>query len=47
VLNLVVQDILKTIIKEAYNSLDNNDIYNIENEDELEEDIPNSKLIFL
>ena len=32
VLNLVVQDILKTIIKDAYSDLDNNNIFNIENE---------------
>ena len=45
VLNLVVQDILKAIIKDAYNNLDNNNIYNIENEEEEEEEeVSNSKL---
>jgi hypothetical protein len=34
VLNLVVQDILKALIKEGYNDLDNNLVYNIENEDD-------------
>ncbi len=34
VLNLVVQDILKTLIKDAYIELDNNAVYNIENEDD-------------
>jgi hypothetical protein len=34
VLNLVVQDILKALIKEGYNNLDNNLVYNIENEDD-------------
>ncbi len=34
VLNLVVQDILKALIKEVYNDLDNNLVYNIENEDD-------------
>jgi hypothetical protein len=44
VLNLVVQDILKNIIKDAYNDLDNQNIFNIENEGEIEEeDILNSK----
>ncbi|CZT10958.1 uncharacterized protein RAG0_15273 [Rhynchosporium agropyri] len=43
VLNLVVQDILKAIIKEAYNDLDNIDIYNIENEEEVEDIIPNNQ----
>ena len=38
VLNLVVQDILKALIKEAYNELDN-----IDEEEILEEDINNSK----
>jgi hypothetical protein len=47
VLNLVVQDILKAIIKDAYNDLNNNDVYNIENEEEIEEDIPNSKLYYI
>jgi hypothetical protein len=47
VLNLVVQDILKAIIKEAYNSFNNDDIYNIENEDEIEEDMPNSEFILI
>jgi hypothetical protein len=46
VLNLVVQDILKAIIKDAYNNLDNNNIYNIKNEEEEEEEeeLFNSKL---
>ena len=45
ILNLVVQDILKAIIKDAYNNLDNNNIYNIENEEEEEEEeVSNSKL---
>jgi len=45
VLNLVVQDILKAIIKDAYNNLDNNNIYNIENEEEEEEEeVSNNKL---
>ena len=44
VLNLVVQDILKAIIKDAYNNLDNNNIYNIKNEEEEEEEVSNSKL---
>ena len=45
VLNLVIQDILKAIIKDAYNNLDNNNIYNIENEEEEEEEeVSNSKL---
>jgi hypothetical protein len=46
VLNLVVQDILKAIIKDAYNNLDNNNIYNIKNkeEEEEEEEVFNSKL---
>jgi len=34
VLNLVVQDILKALIKEGYNDLDNNLVYNIKNEDD-------------
>jgi hypothetical protein len=34
VLNLVVQDILKALIKEGYNNLDNNLVYNIENKDD-------------
>lgn len=34
VLNLVVQDILKALIKEGYNNFDNNLVYNIENEDD-------------
>ena len=45
VLNLVVQDILKAIIKNTYNNFDNNNIYNIENEEEEEEEeVSNSKL---
>jgi C4-dicarboxylate transporter len=47
VLNLVVQEILKTIIKEAYNDLDNKNIFNIKNEKEVEEEeITNSKSLF-
>lgn len=38
VLNLVVQDILKTIIKDVYNDLDDQNIFNIENEDNEEEE---------
>jgi hypothetical protein len=34
VLNLIVQDILKTLIKDAYIELDNNAVYNIENEED-------------
>jgi hypothetical protein len=30
----VVQDILKALIKEGYNDLNNNLVYNIENEDD-------------
>ena len=40
VLNLVVQDILKTLIKDAYIELDNNAVYNIENEQD--EDSPDN-----
>ena len=48
---MAVQDILKTIIKDAYNDLDNQNIFNIENEEEEEEgreeeEITNSKFIF-
>ena len=44
VLNLVIQDILKTIIKDAYSELNNRgDIFNIEND--REEDLNNSKLL--
>jgi hypothetical protein len=39
VLNLVVQIILKTIIKDDYNT-DTNDIYNTENNPDLDDDIP-------
>jgi hypothetical protein len=38
VLNLAVQDILKTLIKEAYNNLDNNNIYIIENKRDKEKE---------
>jgi predicted transcriptional regulator len=34
VLNLAVQNILKTLIKNAYIKLDNNAVYNIENEND-------------
>jgi hypothetical protein len=46
VLNLVVQDILKAIIKnkDDYNALDNQDVFNIENEEE--EDL-NSKFLLI
>jgi len=45
ILNLVVQDILKAIIKDTYNNLNNNNIYNIENKEEKkEEEVSNSKL---
>jgi hypothetical protein len=43
----LVQDILKAIIKDAYSELDNNDIFNIENEEEINiKQENNSKLYF-
>ena len=50
--NLAVQDILKALIKDAYNNLDNNgNIYAIENKEDEEEEVeePRSKspLIFI
>jgi hypothetical protein len=45
VLNLIVQDILRAIIKDDYES-DIRDVYIIENEEEIEDDII-SKFIYL
>jgi hypothetical protein len=43
VFNIAVQDILKTLIKDAYNDLDNRNIFNIENEEVVIEEDLNSK----
>ena len=42
VLNLIVQDILKALIKNAYDDLNDRNIFNIENDKEIE--IVQSKL---
>ncbi len=43
ILNLIIQDILKALIKDTYSDLNNHDVYNIENDKEEELEV-NSKL---
>lgn len=45
VLNIVVQDILKTLIKDAYSDFDNQNIFNIENNEDIIEENSNSKFL--